>query len=260
MRPSFILEPKLDFGTGQHVDIRYGLMNYGPLDIGNPMAPKSIKLGLVGTTKTIEGVLRWFETCHDGISAKESHQPNLFPPFPGFGEDSCFNSQFIIEQNLQRPISHREIDILTKTTNHTVLIEKAVEMFYAEIEYLVQNYPVDVIICALPLEMIIAMEKQRISSKENKTGDTPEYDIDFHHLLKAKAMKLRIPIQIMLPTTYDEKQKIPRKLKKESFRGVQDEATRAWNIHTALYYKAKGIPWRLIRDSKDVTSCYVGIS
>lgn len=260
MNPSFILEPKLDFGTGQHVDIRYGLMNYGPLDITSPMAPKGIKLGIIGTTKTIEGVINWFDKCQNGIPAKVSNQPNLFPPFPGFGEASCFNSQFIIEQNLQRSISHRDIDILTKTTNHKALIEKAVEMFYAEIEYLVQSYPVDVIICALPLEMIIAMEKQRISSKQNKTGDEPDYDIDFHHLLKAKAMRLRIPIQIMLPTTYDEKEKIPRKLKKESYRGVQDEATRAWNIHTALYYKAKGIPWRLIRDSKDITSCYVGIS
>ena len=43
MRLSFIAEPKLDFGTGQHVDIRYGLMNYGPLDINSPMAPKRIK-------------------------------------------------------------------------------------------------------------------------------------------------------------------------------------------------------------------------
>lgn len=260
MKPSFIIEPKLDFGVGQHIDIRYGLMNYCPLDISSPVAPKKIKLGIVGSTKTIEGVIGWLEKCQDGIPAKESNQPNLFPEFPGFGEQSCFNSEFIIEQNFQRPIAHREIDILTKTTSHKLLIEKSVDSFYGEIEYLVQNYSIDVIVCALPLELVIAMEKNRASTKESKAGDEPDYEIDFHHLLKARAMRLRIPIQIILPTTYDDSAKIPRKLKKDSFRGVQDEATRAWNIHTALYYKAKGIPWRLVRDSRDITSCYVGIS
>src|SRR5918911_4346851 len=29
---------------------------------------------------------------------------------------------------------------------------------------------------------------------------------------------------------------------------LQNQATQAWNIHTALYYKAGGIPWRLLRD------------
>ena len=32
------------------------------------------------------------------------------------------------------------------------------------------------------------------------------------------------------------------------------EATRAWNIHTALYYKAGGIPWRLVRDAAELTN------
>ena len=31
----------------------------------------------------------------------------------------------------------------------------------------------------------------------------------------------------------------------QASRPLQDEATRAWNFHTALYYKAGGTPWRL---------------
>lgn len=41
---------------------------------------------------------------------------------------------------------------------------------------------------------------------------------------------------------------------------LQDEATRAWNLHTALYYKAGGTPWRLPRHSTDLATCHVGIS
>jgi hypothetical protein len=41
---------------------------------------------------------------------------------------------------------------------------------------------------------------------------------------------------------------------------LQDKATTAWNFHTALYYKAGGVPWRLARQSADLTTCYVGVS
>jgi hypothetical protein len=37
---------------------------------------------------------------------------------------------------------------------------------------------------------------------------------------------------------------------------LQDPATRAWNFHTAPYYKAGGGPWRLLRRSGEFTTCY----
>ncbi len=43
-------------------------------------------------------------------------------------------------------------------------------------------------------------------------------------------------------------------------RGRQDEASRAWNLHIALYYKAGGVPWRLPRPTTDLTTCFVGVS
>ncbi len=47
---------------------------------------------------------------------------------------------------------------------------------------------------------------------------------------------------------------------KGSRRTVQDEATRAWNLHTALYYKAGGKPWRVPPREDRYATCYVGIS
>lgn len=41
---------------------------------------------------------------------------------------------------------------------------------------------------------------------------------------------------------------------------LQDEATRAWNLHIALYYKADGTPWRMPRRDSDLSTCYVGVS
>src|SRR5690606_30578577 len=42
--------------------------------------------------------------------------------------------------------------------------------------------------------------------------------------------------------------------------GQQDEATKAWNFCTALYYKANQIgPWRLSPNASNDITCYVGI-
>src|SRR5439155_18450593 len=82
--------------------------------------------------------------------------------------------------------------------------------------------------------------------------------LDFHDLLKARAMRLP-PVQLMLPSTADPRR--ARKTKRTKIvRSIQDDATRAWNLHTALYYKAMGRPWRIPRDSTDFATCYVGIS
>ena len=40
----------------------------------------------------------------------------------------------------------------------------------------------------------------------------------------------------------------------------QDEATRAWNFFSALYYKAGGFPWRIPRVETDYQTCFIGIA
>jgi hypothetical protein len=88
--------------------------------------------------------------------------------------------------------------------------------------------------------------------------------VPFHDLLKARGMRLAVPIQMVRPDTYSggasglrkkRRHKAPR-----ASRPLQDEATRAWNLHTALYYKAGGILWRIVRDPADLTACFVGVS
>jgi hypothetical protein len=62
------------------------------------------------------------------------------------------------------------------------------------------------------------------------------------------------------PTTYDNDAVVKRKLAEFSTRKVQDEATRAWNFFCALYYKAGGTPWRTIRDQREFSATFMGVS
>lgn len=88
----------------------------------------------------------------------------------------------------------------------------------------------------------------------------PGAPLNLRGVLKAKCMPERVPIQLLWPSTADPSAKILRKLKKASDYRVQDDATRAWNFSTGLYYKAGGLPWRLTRDSKELRTSYVGVS
>ena len=261
MNAKFLQEPELEFGTGRHVDIRFGLTNYGPLDYENILAPKQIKVGIVGTPQTIEGLTKWFETTRFGVDAKTSKQPNLFPRFPGLNQEESFRCSLLLDSQLQRSVSQSVLERLAGKTSGNALIEEAVKIFLAEFRYLAENANPDVLICALPLALYEAMESGHGATSAKTRGSIAlPYKLNFHHLLKSESMDLKKPVQIVLPTTYDKTFRRKQKNRPERAKQIQDEATIAWNLHTALYYKAGGVPWRLVRDATQLTTCYIGVS
>lgn len=263
MNIHFFEEPELQFGAGKHIDIKFGLKNYGPLDFDSTLAPKRIKVGIVGTPEAVEGVQAWLETCAKGIPAKPSKQPNLFPEFPGFSPDVTFRSSLLLEPRLQRTIQRRELEKLSSNSDHSRIVQDAVELFLRELTYLKENTDPDVVICIIPVDALPVLDKG--DEEEGRTeaeGTKPRATnrLDFHNLLKAKALPLGKPLQLTRPSTYDESKLTRRRGGLRKLERIQDKATRAWNFHTALYYKAGGTPWRLLRSPSELTACYVGIS
>jgi hypothetical protein len=269
MNTEFFHEPELEFGIAKHIDMKFGLMNYGPLDFQVPTAPKKIKLGLVGTTETVEGVQKWLEKCRDGIQAKKSKRPNLFPRFPGFRDGMMLCADFVFDSQLQRTIPQRKFDELCKQPKTDKTLQEIVRLFLEEMEYLSQKTTADVLVCAFPFRLIEFLDQEAdelITSDEDDNNDDGQIvqtimsKMIFHDYLKAQAMRLKKPTQIIRPGTYDEKKRLKRNHPSGEIRQLQDEATRAWNLYIALYYKAGGIPWRLVRDWSQLDTCYVGLS
>jgi hypothetical protein len=57
-----IEEPRLAFHQNKmHVDIRAGLSAFGAFDKGSAGVPIPIRLGVIGTTATVDGVRDWLE-------------------------------------------------------------------------------------------------------------------------------------------------------------------------------------------------------
>jgi hypothetical protein len=269
-------EPVLEFGGGgSHIDLRHGLMSYGPLDKGTDLAPTEVRLGVVGTKQTIEGVRAWLELARKGIAGKESRLRNLFPPFPGFSRDSCFGSSLVLNDRWCAEIRSREIAGLLALGGDADLVDAAVELFLdAAKDVLDQGGPA-VLVCAPPSDLLAALdadpsERPDVLEEELDEGSEPPprtravSRVPFHDLLKARGMRLAVPIQMVRPDTYSGGVlPLPKKRRHKGARAsrpLQDEATRAWNLHTALYYKAGGILWRIVRDPADLTACFVGVS
>lgn len=272
MNIDFIDEPDLEFGGGgRHVDVRFGIMQHGPVDRGSSTAPAQVRVGIVGTEETIDGVQQWLTKTCSGIPAKDSRLANLFPPFPGFSDNSCFGSSLVFHDRWMAPIHKREIQSIVAGGDSEHLVDHAVEIFLDHAKDFSEPGGPMIIICAPPLDLLAALESNLVDKQ-----DTVDEEIDegsesddvgrhraqpyFHDVLKAFGMRLRVPIQMIRPDTYGTR----RHRKKSEFvlpsRTLQDEATRAWNFHTALYYTAGGILWRLVRDPSEFSSCFVGIS
>jgi hypothetical protein len=272
MKLSFLQEPELEFGNGgTHVDIRYGVMRHGPLDLGDTSAPSQLRIGLVGTEETIAAIREWFDHCKVGITAKQSRLSNLFPQFPGFSENSPFRATLVFHDRWCSPIRQREFDTVIAQTHGDQTVREAVAVFIDHAASLIEQGGPMVIVCVPPKDLLAAVDEPTVSrldalDEEIDEGSEPVTDgrqpvVAFHDVLKAEGMRLSVPIQMVRPSTYTgERQRNARGARRASPASLQDEATRAWNIHTALYYKAGGVPWRLLRSASDLATCFVGIS
>ena len=251
-------EPELEFGSAsRHVDPRFGIAAYGPADLGQDDAPTTIRLGLAGPRDQLDGIRRWIERCRRPIVARDSRYPHLFPGFPGCDAGTGLCTSLTIADRNCRELPGRELDRAIGLPGE-LAVRAMTEVYMSELEALAEGNRVDVIIVARPDTLDdVHLSGPASSADAARRGGSgrPALTANFHDLLKARALRLGIPLQILRRSTWDETAPLPPRR-----RSRQDEATRAWNLHVALYYKAGGVPWRLQRASTDLHTCYVGIS
>ena len=108
MKLSFFEEPELQFGSGLHLDNKFGLLNLGPFDLREKRRPEKILIGLVGSPTSNSGVKAWFKRIEQGVPAKASKKPNLFPRFPSVAEGMPFRSEFVFDPSLQVDLQTRD--------------------------------------------------------------------------------------------------------------------------------------------------------
>lgn len=258
MKVQVLPEPSLQFANnGVHVDIRGGLAAHGAFDRGAPNVPVPIGVGLVGTTATVDKVRDWIESCRDGVASREEKLRELRPPFPGM-RDEIFGTRLSLSDATTRTVSRHELQAALSAPN---ALSRVVDVFLDHARDLAGRGRLDVLVIAPPVEVFALSDSKPAPTDaeldEAHDATTPDYSANFHDAFKAKALELAAPCQLLRPDTYGGGSTRSRGTRRAT---LQEPATRAWNFHTALYYKAGGVPWRLLRHSSALSTCYVGAS
>ncbi|MGY4567030.1 hypothetical protein ACVWY5_000099 [Bradyrhizobium sp. USDA 3256] len=84
MRLQFIDEPALSVLSEQQPRRHSRRTDFvRRLRQGQPTIPTPIRLGVVGTTATVDRVRDWLEDCKNGVASQETKLTTLRPSFPG---------------------------------------------------------------------------------------------------------------------------------------------------------------------------------
>jgi len=262
MQLRYIEEPSLQFGLNQHLCPKAGIREYQPFDIEN-VRPEKIVLGLIGKSESIEKITQWLENCKLEVAAKPAKKGkrqnfNLFPAFPGFNKNVGFKSEIKYDDTYLRKLNNSDFeDIHKKDIDLDATIKEVAGLYLNEIKYLAKNKKPDVILVILHEDLMKHIVEARLAPETDEELITPKEDDDeemnenernFRRYIKAKAMQFKIPIQIVRDRILNPSAE------------MQDPATIAWNFFTALYYKAGGTPWALIRKDMSESTCYAGVS
>ena len=252
MNIEHIPEPRLLFAKGTHICPRRGIAEYGVFDQTQATRRKEINIGGVGTSICIDLLDKWITRCRGVISApSEARQENLRLPFYGFNQSSGFGANINFSSDLERTFRNSEVKDIMDIKNRTERVNKAIALYYANIKFLAQNRHVDVIVCVIPENLFKVIATEDGVSEEIFELKEEYEELNFRRALKARAMPLCKPLQLIKQSSLDKTKVV----------GEQDDATKAWNFCTALYYKSgPTIPWKLVQDSTRVSSCAVGIS
>lgn len=254
---TYLEEPMLEFANGTHVCPRAGITQFDVYDANNYPRRSDILLGVIGTNQNIDLLKSWIEKVAKRIPSKPSNQPNLFPAFVGFNKQAAFFSKLVLSDANSKHILNSEIKEVLETGNTLKRIEIAVDLYAEKIKFLAQNKTPEVIICIIPDDLYDNISSQRRSQTEDDQSEDhlEEIETNFRRMLKAIIMKYsNIPIQLIRENTLKDNPK--------GTGSTQDDATIAWNLCTALYYKSSNntIPWKLSSDPNKPLTCFVGIS
>ncbi|PIN89452.1 hypothetical protein COU60_03590 [Candidatus Pacearchaeota archaeon CG10_big_fil_rev_8_21_14_0_10_34_76] len=267
-------EPLLEFAHGQRLqDPHDGLSLFGPCDFDTATQPKKIRYGLIGTDQGVSLFKKWADKMNGPIFSSENNS-RIWPPFPGF--EAAFHSELAKEPSWEYGLDKNELIKDASNNNPYQRSFDVVNRYLEGIEIAAKKRDdkVEVVICVVPDEVYKSCkpksyiingwgrkptrkeinqfqrgQRTLFSERSNKMYDL---SVDFRRQLKAQVMQYNLPVQIVREST------LKPEIEGEWRRGLTCESDLAWNLSTALYYKAGGKPWKLSSARDGV--CYIGIA
>ena len=272
-------EPSLVFKYGQSLeDPRDGLSMFGPLDQGKP---HGIRAGFIGTKSGLDKFKRWIGKIQSVISNSPPRRKR--PPFPGFS--AAFGIPWEPRPLVEIIVDERALHDTVRLDDKHLRVYRTVDLYSSRIVEALRGevdkpdiwfviVPDDVYRYCRPKSYVETEE--RIStvggmdardarraitspflfSAYNENAKPYQFDLDFHNQLKARLLESQSLTQIIRESTIAHMDFLkPNGTPIRDLDILQSEI--AWNISSAVFYKAGGRPWKLggVRDGV----CYIGL-
>lgn len=272
----WIPEPKLRFAHGQLLDDpKDGLLLFGP-----PKPLAGLSYGVVGTATGVSQLEKWAVKMAHAIPAADEITSSV--AWPGF--EAAFRAPFPVEPRVRCVIDDEKLRRVIRLSDPHQRVFDTVDLFSSEIDRWVkeEDAKVSLWFVVVPEELwklcrpnstvskanatrpevhlshkraLEMIEARDLFNEANEAAEKHLYENHFHNQFKARLLGCEAVTQIVRQTTIapdDHLNSAGKPLRK-----LQDEATVAWNLGTAIFYKAGEMPWSLadIRDGV----CYIGL-
>jgi hypothetical protein len=269
-------EPRLRFGHAQILeDPKDGLMLFGP-----PERPLGLQYGVIGTSEGIRQFEAWVARIQKGIPADAGVSSSVM--FPGF--EAIFRAPLPAKARVKLSVDPAVLDTTVKLSDPHQRVFDTVDLFANPIHRFVKEEDPKIALWFVVIpeqvwklcrpqstlnkrEGVLAehhmshsraielLQAPDLFEETNLAAEKHLYENHFHNQLKAKLLECEAVTQIIRQTTIAPNEFLNARGKPT--RKLQDEATVAWNLTTAIYYKAGAKPWSLadIRDGV----CYIGL-
>lgn len=272
-------EPELTFRYGQRLPRPHpGLSTFGPVDRDLPERPATIRYGAIGTPAGLAMLAAFMDRLRGPVVANpEELSHRLWPPFPGF--EAAFDAELPSSAAWSASVDSDELDRASRIGDPHDRAFAVVEHYLRPMKGLrARDERIDMVFCVVPEHVyrrcrplsrvpasirssapLSPRQRKLLSLGQRDLLDPDalrrrEYSVDFRRQLKARAMELELPVQVLRETTL----RLSDSNRNPNERSLTPLSDRAWNLGTVMYYKAGGKPWKLASARKGV--CYIGLA
>lgn len=257
-------EPQLEFGSGAtREDPKHGLTAAGPFSLRYRGGQPFVRLGIVGPDDAVAEAVTWFERCRSTLLSENKNRQR-HPDWPGF--ERVFRTPLEMDDRWLRalPSVGLERALLAPQPER---FREILDLYGAGVESLAEReLGPNVIVCAFSDRVLdqAATLSEKPTHRPRRTPDPNQLALSFDFTADApgesptyRTLRRALKARVMRLKHHQPTQLVTSHLFRDG-PNRDDAAARAWSVGVGIYYKARGIPWRLAHVAAHV--CFVGIS
>jgi hypothetical protein len=244
LRPAveWLGEPLLAFADGvTDIDPKVGIPAAGPWSRGQSNHPASVTAGFIGTADCIAKARAWLSRAAQGVDGDDDHHP-----FCGFQLDGPFASQLRTDGPDAKITASEIRDLKADRLKRLDGLKLLLDLIDNRLTKLASlDAPPTLVFIALPAEIT----KRYWAVHQMNRGVETVWNLRAG--IKARAMQRGLRTQLLQQETIESDLEAHTS-------NLDHPADLAWNLFTAVYFKAGGFPWAPVGIPEG--TCHLGVT